>query len=431
MKHPVRPSAGFTLIEMIVAVALLVLIIVGVARVFQDASRAVSLSQNTLEMLSNVRAAQTQIESDLSRIDRNGFLVIRSTQDPKDPSRRFDQISFIALGHFPNRTGTMDQNNPLADSTTANAAFVHYGHGIVERTNANQNSPMSNFKALPTDADSSIKDQHLVLCRNAVLLMAKNGGTLTSLNNYEGMGIAAYQGIAWDTSPILAGAGEVSRPASISSSRIAVASVTAANVMQTLMLRIALMNGRAANANAARWEANYLCYRFRVLPDPYSTEITDNSGRLSLMNGYFRTHPVLLQGASSFKVQWTDGSCYRSGDRVYSDGKVQSGETINLGDARINCLKWYGLDDDQRYLFAFPRSGDNNASEPSGGNTIAQKVAEPSLNNSATGDLYTAIFSYDNRALWPKALKITYRVTDRANQLAGGREFTQIVRLPD
>src|ERR1044071_6416709 len=86
---------GLTLIEMTVAVALLVVVILGVGLIFQHASAAVGVSQRTLEILSNVRSVQTQLERDISGIDKNCFLVIRGSQfqDPTLVWHRSDLIS--------------------------------------------------------------------------------------------------------------------------------------------------------------------------------------------------------------------------------------------------------------------------------------------------------------------------------------------------
>jgi hypothetical protein len=173
--------------------------------------------------------------------------------------------------------------------------------------------------------------------------------------------------------------------ANITSSRVCTAAVTPSMLMQRIMADIATAGGRGS---APRYEADKLCYRYKVLPNVYATEIL-NGAMPSLTNGYFRMHPILLQGVPTFDVMWTDGST----------------------DVNNNTL-WYGLRQDGTLV-------------PSG----TAGINQPAL---ANGDNYTVIFSYDTpRNLWPKALRFHYRVTDPNNRLNGGRDFVQVVKVPD
>lgn len=374
---------GFTLMELMVAVSLLMLMILAIARIFRDASRAVSMSQASLEMFSNVRAVQEQIASDISGLDRNTFLVIRSKYDPTDlirsgplKARRWDQLAFVANGTFANRTGTA-LPNPFADSTSSNAALVWYGHGLVIPDNAtnSQGTAVGLF-----DAPTGTSDKEFVLLRHATLLMAPNGAT--NLINVGGVNIPAYDNPSRTTGQInVDGAA-----ADITASRVAVAAMTPGQLMQNIM--------RYKGANT-RFEVDNFCFRFKVLTDPYQSNI-------SLVNGTFRMHPILLQGDASFKVEWTDGTI----NTVYGDGR----------------LMWYGL-------------GNNKAVDAANGYTTAlNTLTQPTP---GSGDTYTAAFSFDNRyrsngaSNWPKALKITYRVTDPMDKLQGGREFVQVLKLPN
>lgn len=369
--------------ELMVAVALLMLMILAIARIFRDASRAVSLSQTSLEMFSNVRAVQEQIAADFSGLDRNTFLVIRSKYDPTDltksgplKARRWDQMAFVANGTFANRTGTATAN-PFADSTSSNAALVWYGHGLVIPDSAtnDQGTGVGLF-----DDPTGTKDQDFVLLRHATLLMAPNGAT--NLINVGGVNIPAYANPTRTVGPITVdGAG-----AEITASRVAVAAMTPGQLMQNIM---------QYKGTNTRFEVDNFCYRFKVLTNPYQSNI-------SLVNGTFRMHPILLQGDASFKVEWTDG-------------------TINTGygDGRLN---WYGL-------------GNRKSVDAANGYTTAlNSLTQPTL---GSGDTYTAAFSFDNRyrsngaSNWPKALKITYRVTDPLDKLQGGREFVQVLKLPN
>src|ERR1035437_733299 len=100
-------AAGLTLIEMVISVSLLVVVILGVGLIFQSATSAVGVSQKMLDILSNVRSIQDQVDRDVAGMDKNCFLVIRSgTFVDNGVVNRCDLVSFISYGSFRHRTGT-------------------------------------------------------------------------------------------------------------------------------------------------------------------------------------------------------------------------------------------------------------------------------------------------------------------------------------
>jgi len=113
-----RSRSGFSLMELMVAVTILVVIILAVNVTFSGASKQVGTSQATMDMMAGIRGIQSMIEHDVRSMDRNGFLVIRSrlfdptSGDPVklDRTWRFDQLSFLATGEFPNPSGA--DSNP-------------------------------------------------------------------------------------------------------------------------------------------------------------------------------------------------------------------------------------------------------------------------------------------------------------------------------
>ena len=112
---------GFTLIEMVVAVALLVVIILAVGQIFRNASGAIGLAQATSEVVSNVRGAQLQIEQDIAGLDRRGFMTIK-TLTAGTGTIRSDQIVFTTVGSFTNYTTA----NSYSSAASANAAIIQY-----------------------------------------------------------------------------------------------------------------------------------------------------------------------------------------------------------------------------------------------------------------------------------------------------------------
>lgn len=363
--------------ELVTAISLLVMIILGVSVIFRSSSKAVSLSQATMETFANVRAVQQQIERDVAGMDRDGFLVIRSQITPTG-NRRVDQVAFVAKGAFPNRTGTMTANT-FADNTVANAAVIWLGHGVVE---GDGTTPMHGDGPIIDPAQqgngvalgampSGTKDQEFTLLRHATLLMAKNGSG-SGITTTSGT-IAAYDNPSINAPSVSCSEGAM---AHICSSRVAVCSLTPSQLMQGIIKGINDLGGRGS---AARYEADSYCFRFKYLPNPYAGDVT---GTYMVVNGAYRMHPILLQGVADFKVEWTDGTTNATG------------------------LVWYGRD--------LPKGTD--------------AIIEPAV---ANNDVYTAQFSFDKKGSWPKALKFTYRVTDPMDRLNGGRVFTQVVKVPD
>jgi len=419
-----RASArrGFTLMEMITAVALLVITIVAVGVIFRTAGTAVSLSQVSMEVISNVRAVQDQIQRDAAGLDQSGFLVIRSRVLPADQWQpgvnyspgarvsvggvtyrsltqhlstaantpgaagagvatwqvtvdRADMLAFLSSGAFANRTG--DVNGKFTDSTTANEALIIWGQGIWELPSgapymANAISPANEKVAVPGGAlPSGSKDSDFVLMRRTLLLLASSGG-----------GTLPYYDFPWQTDPATGTASKMLNPgvdsgAVIASSRWCAVGVTPNQLMQLVQ------NNKPGYGG--RYEADAMCFRSKAVADVWSSEI-------SPVNGALRMHPIAMKGVASFRVDWTDGT--------------SSGAN--------GPLNWYGMNDGKGV------APQGNAAEVATGN----------------GDQYTAVFSFDNRAdganqpNWPKALRIWYRATDPSDRMRGGREFVQVVALP-
>jgi hypothetical protein len=392
--------------ELMVSVAILVIILLSVGVIFGGASRSVSNSQAIMEMLANVRAVQQVVEQDVRGMDKNGFLVIRSRVWNKDTTATFpggprfidvspyyDQISFVSLGSFPNRTGSNADatsfNSAFIDrQTVANAAHVWIGQMIREQSsppdtsfNVSGFSSPSQGKGQAHDqgptgaiADPSTglpKENEFVLGIHHTALFP-GPASATHLISPGGVNIPAYDTIYYDPGAaleLITGANETFS-AHITSSRFAVVAKSPSQLYSSITF--------PTSVNVA-WDN--LCYRFRTLSTVYDTEVTDNP----FVNGYFRMHPIALPGTSSFKVEWSDGTTYSAGQPVWFSA-------LNPNpDASLN-------------------------------------VTDPTA--SLYGDIYIAAFSPATRAKWPKALRFTYHIVDANNRLSGGRDFTQVVPIP-
>lgn len=419
---------AFTMMELTVSIAILVVIILSVGVTFNGASRSVSVSNATMEMMSGVRAIQGVIEQDVSHIDRNGYIAIRcclnnpntamagaSGKTFAELSYRFDQISFISTGSFNNRTGA-DTANPFTDSSTASAAHIWLGHGVIEGSKPGYQTPNQSIATtvnqFPTGAVQgsplAIKEMDLTLLRHQTLLMP---GPVNGQNQISPAGnkVMAYSGLQNLPGNSITGQQE-GFPAHISSSRFSVAALTPAQVYQAILRDTGTGGGQAQVP-----EIDLYTYRFRALAAVYDTEVTANP----FVNGYFRTTPVLMQGVTSFKIEWTDGKIYPPGDAQGRGGQ----------------LKWYGPTQWSGGGLVDPSGNNpqygNDGSNPDAAveqfniNGISHTINGGGVN---LGDHYIAVFNYSNREKWPKALRFTMHIA--SERLAGGRDFVQVVNLP-
>jgi len=394
--HAAAGPRAFTLIEMMTAIGLLLLIIAGVGIIFKAATGSVSLSQANMEMMSNIRAVQGQIERDIGGLERNGFIVIRSRAviGADGVTRRFDQLAFLANGSFPNRTGSKN-SSPFTDRTVANSARIWYGHPVIEVAGSADQGTAVPLNAVPTGAT----DKDYILGRVATLLMPSDGGSAKTIGT-GGIFVAAFSSIDRAATLAMADMPNSEPGTSITASRIGVAEVTASQVMQAISSAVTTAGGRA---NAPRYEAENYCYRFKTLPNPYASEVGSPP---SLTNAYFRMHPILLPGTPDFSVEWTDGTLFIADD-------IDPGTGAAVLTERVGTTRWFGYD------------------TPQPASKYGAPGTDPTEPTLANGDDYTAQFSFDNKAKWPKALRIRYRVTDPNNRLSGGRDFTQIIKIPD
>jgi type II secretory pathway pseudopilin PulG len=433
-KSPIGPAvAGFTLMELMVSIGILVIIILSVGMTFSGVSKSVGTSQATMEEMAAVRATQRLIERDIQAMDRDGFLVIATRMNKpflpanRDRTYRFDQLSFLTRGEFPNHTGA-NTNSPFTDSSTANAEHVWWGQGVMEKDASakpdisyaiSNQSQATARPALPTGvspAGTLINENECTLLRHATLMFpgpASGTGEIFP----AGQSVMAYPGLELGMSNVT-GIEKVS--AHITSSRYAVAAVTPADVMRLIAYERQGNTSPFANvvAPSGAPEYDFYTYRFRALDSVYDTEVPTNP----FVNGYFRTTPIVMRGVSSFRVEWTDGSVFPpNGYGGYPPPDA-------LG--RAGQVKWYGPSghgNGGEMLYGGTNSAVANFGTDNTKFNTNVELTTTQLNNAGYGDDYVAVFGPHNKALWPKALRITIHV---ANERLGGRDFVQVVDLP-
>jgi len=155
--HPLPTARGFTLVELMVAVGLLLVVVIAVSRVFSTASKVTSLGEANNDLLQETAAIERQIRSDFARLDFDGCIAIQCVAvqnnvnriqffgiDPEpplvDPSRpddaiiRCDQLVFFSKGaqtsvRFLGNKDLSTIPGPIGMAKSASARVL-YGHGV-------------------------------------------------------------------------------------------------------------------------------------------------------------------------------------------------------------------------------------------------------------------------------------------------------------
>ncbi|MDB5332181.1 MAG: hypothetical protein JWP03_3332 [Phycisphaerales bacterium] len=228
MKQHAPQPAGFTLIELMVSIAIALLLILGVNQVFKISSETAGQGQALSTINRDNRAIQNTLVLDLKNLipvpggasqTTDGPLFIINSQtvgafrnardksaasDPADPrheptlfanstppghwnpallnfrNHRIDRVCFFARGLYARQTATGTNVNstagtPFVSPTTSSEAFIWYGHGMLPNT--------ANVYFGPGDPDapnaantSNQLASDFFLCRQAILLSLNPDG---------------------------------------------------------------------------------------------------------------------------------------------------------------------------------------------------------------------------------------------------------------
>jgi prepilin-type N-terminal cleavage/methylation domain-containing protein len=210
--------SGFTVVELLVAIAVLAIIAVGLSVIFGTVGDAVTDGRRVSELNRASARIEQQIRDDLSGLTRDGFLVIAnryasddgglvftgdlsapgaapppndgrppgvglSIADPAPRARRADEIMFFARGDFETK------RLPLAPGLQASGseAAIYYGIGQKRPIDifANPVNQPSNFYFNPSPTDSNLRSDRV--SRYAALLgKPEPVGELPNPNRYAG-----------------------------------------------------------------------------------------------------------------------------------------------------------------------------------------------------------------------------------------------------
>jgi prepilin-type N-terminal cleavage/methylation domain-containing protein len=162
--HTTRSSPrGFTLIELMVSIAAIAVLSLGLAQIFSVAGKTVSAGRRTSTLTQYASALQRQLSEDLSRLTRDGFLVIRNEQLPAPVqgapggprrTRRVDALQFFVTGQFESSRQAVIPGRAARSSEAA----IFWGHGLRRQTGAVASLGDDNAQA-PYFGESSSRGQ--------------------------------------------------------------------------------------------------------------------------------------------------------------------------------------------------------------------------------------------------------------------------------
>ena len=141
----IRRRAAFTLTELLIAIAVLVVVILAAAKIFGTVSKVSSLGQGNADVMQEIAAIERQLRADVERMSPNGVLVIRGVAvrndvnapgpllNPNLPSDAFirsDQLMFFVDGIQSVETFITGANVGSNHKPQMTASRVYYGHAF-------------------------------------------------------------------------------------------------------------------------------------------------------------------------------------------------------------------------------------------------------------------------------------------------------------
>ncbi len=139
-----RSKKGFTLVEVVTAIGILVVVVVFTGIIFRSSIESYRIAGANAEIIQNLQTITTQLDRDFSQIRRDGLLAVRMvqesnrsvTQADKDkhitvPSVRMDRIYYFVTGDF---------QSWYDAGIRSNIARIYFGH---DSNSLNLNIPLN------------------------------------------------------------------------------------------------------------------------------------------------------------------------------------------------------------------------------------------------------------------------------------------------
>ncbi len=144
MNYKLRTNKAFTLIELVVAIAILAMVLSFAGVIFKVSIGAFRTGIANAEIMRKMRAITDQLNTDFKDIRKDAPLLIQFRKNPTNPGQRYDQIMFFPVGdfqstqlYFPNPLDPiLDAKVPAPTGTPirGNLARIYYGQAGVNRT---------------------------------------------------------------------------------------------------------------------------------------------------------------------------------------------------------------------------------------------------------------------------------------------------------
>jgi type II secretory pathway pseudopilin PulG len=373
-------NRAFTLIELLISLALMIMLMVGVNYIFASVGKASSSAISMSKMMRDVQGAQAVLNNDFSGIATSPFLIISSefmpafstnkdeisAKDPANPlidddgntqsaaiynerNHRTDTLSYFARGNFPRMTGNDGQ---FVAEQRSGEAWIWYGHLMLD----NDAAVPKRMGATPRSANpNNYYSSQWAVGRVAMLLVTpdSNGKIVTEdgiQQNY------IRQKTTSGLSPLAQGSQADDADSSrISSSRYDLAGTSIDGFNQILGDWI------KANPNEDWWG--------RFMADdrnPADPSIVQSQRRFSadpFMRGkpldsaaFARRFPIFLEHCSQFIVEYSgDFLTQDQNGNITAFGPDGDPDYVLVGGAKVR--RWYGMPRDVNGDGKIPASG--------------------------------------------------------------------------
>ncbi|MCH8344489.1 MAG: prepilin-type N-terminal cleavage/methylation domain-containing protein [Planctomycetes bacterium] len=444
-------ARGFTLVELMIAVAILIVVIVATAKLFGTVSKVTGLGQASSDILQEAAAIERQIRNDFARLAPEGFFAIRSVAVPNDinvplgpllnPSLlddamiRADQLVFFANGVQSIQTFRQGAGSNRKGQGTA--ARIYYGHAF----QLPQGEAVSFASFGPVGGTSYVRAHDPRLETSDPVLVPWYLGShemvRTVFRSDSGGSPADYfpfEDVAIDATQPPARQWLLARQAVVLADDGGDEVVFLSNNRSALWIDDPVVrNGRVDAAASQLNDIRAFVHDAdgNGVTDPWATQRQTISSLVfypraeRVAPGMHRVDQALTNNAlagacSSFIVEWT-----------YADG------VGGMGIPSEREQPWFGLEDSQRGVMPL---GDW-VNDPDSGVTVGpdpDDIDPVSGVAPASGvDVYEAIFGYNRNdplaegyTPWPSAIRITMTLHDTATRLEAGREIQFVINLP-
>ncbi|MFQ5501469.1 MAG: type II secretion system protein [Phycisphaerae bacterium] len=424
--HSLFNTRAFTLAELLVSIALLIVTMAALSQVFTIASDVTTRTTAHSELLAASAAFRETASDQLSKLSPDGLLIIESPPPAPTPRRevqegplflrpRHDRLVFLTHGDIDEYQSFTDPRRGMPSNTTAAAsqALVYFGPGtpLTETDNPLQPRPLANDANL---LSRTLTASEWVFLHRSILLMLEDANPDPAVWNPPTMDALAAPGGMLDGGPLRAEFLQGRMDAIVSGNN----RVANARSFAQLILGKALDNTDLLSADpsiASLWTPSHA---------PRSATTNNFNNR----DYYTRGGSSFISGLADFRIQWTDG---RSIDSLGPDGVAATGDEGGT--------VWFGLRPDPTFIvnniaittgqvpnIAYRRQDfDQPPNTPTPDEAEAFGIAAGSqnriewtpTNGADVNAAYRAIWRADTWRFRPKALRFTYRLYDAGNRL--------------